>query len=256
MRCSVCKEEGHTKRKCVATAATAAETATTQKTKPLHTEDTGKIFEMAICLAYGIPYDGKFKYSLESAEKLKPRLVKLTELFPMCRHTAKKGARYDYTAVADESMHLSAKTTKKGVGKVAPQVVGQSAPKKFCDIVGVQFTTVSELKQSIQAEIAKILPTLVQYTFDCPTVYYNQEKDTIRYITLGNPIDWSRWEFCWTCGWNDWKNSATLKIKCQETEVALLEIQFHSKSRQNMAVRWFYEHFLTVFKENLSIVDI
>ncbi len=174
----------------------------------------------------------------------------------MCRHTAKKGARYDYTAVADESMHLSAKTTKKGVSKIAPQVVGQSAPKKFCDIVGVQFTTVSELKQSIQAEIAKILPTLVQYTFDCPTVYYNQEKDTIRFITLNAPIDWSRWEFCWTCGWNDWKNSATLKIKCQETEVALLEIQFHSKSRQNMAVRWFYEHFLTVFKENLSIVDI
>ena len=54
--------------------------AITQTKKNL-TEDTGKIFEMAICLAYGILYDGKYKYSMEMPEKIKPRLTKLVELF-------------------------------------------------------------------------------------------------------------------------------------------------------------------------------
>ena len=31
------------------------------------TEDLGKIFEMAICMLYGIDYDGKYKYSLDEA---------------------------------------------------------------------------------------------------------------------------------------------------------------------------------------------
>ncbi len=89
----------------------------------LHTEDTGKMFEMAICLAYGIPYNGNYKYGMELPERLKPRLLKLTELFPMCRHTANKQARYDFTSLTCDT-HLSAKTTKKGGGKVAPQVIG------------------------------------------------------------------------------------------------------------------------------------
>ena len=40
----------------------------------LQTEDLGKKFEMAICLLYDIPYDGKYKYSMEEAEKLRDRL--------------------------------------------------------------------------------------------------------------------------------------------------------------------------------------
>jgi hypothetical protein len=80
----------------------------------LQTEDTGKIFEMAICLAYNIPYDGNYKYGMEEPERLKHRLSKLLELFPMCSHTAKRGSRYDYTSDTDANKHLSAKTTKKG----------------------------------------------------------------------------------------------------------------------------------------------
>lgn len=227
-----------------------------KKSKKLATEDTGKIFEKAICLAYGIPYDGKYKYSLETPEQLKPRLAKLVELFPMCRHSAKKGARYDFTGLADETMHLSAKTTKKGVGKVAPQVVGQSQPKKFCEIIGIPYTTNADLKAYIQPNILSILPVLVSYTFDCPTIYYNEEKNTIRYITLTTPIEWAKYTFNWTCDWSKWNNSSTLKIIVEEKEVALLEFQFHSKSRTNLVIRWSYENFLTIFKQNLSIIDL
>jgi hypothetical protein len=222
----------------------------------LLTEDTGKIFEMAICLAYGIPYDGKYKYSMELPEKLKPRLSKLVELFPTCRHTAKRGSRYDYTSLTDETKHLSAKTTKKGVGKVAPQVIGQSQPKKFCEIIGIEYTNITDLKQHIQTNILDIIPILVNYTFDCPNIYYHQEKDTISYITLDSPIEWDKYEFKWTCGWSEWGNSSTLKIIVEEKEYALLEFQFHTKSRTNMAIRWFYENVLTIFKKNFLITEL
>lgn len=224
--------------------------------KVLQTEDTGKIFEMAICLAYDIPYDGKFKYRMELPNKLKLQLSKLLEIFPMCKHTAKKGSRYDYTALADESKHLSAKTTKKGVGKVAPQVIGQCQPKKFCEIIGIEYTTIADIKEYIQTDILKILPFLVEYTFDCPNIYYNKELNTIRYIILDTPIDWTKYSFKWTCNWADWKNSSTLKVIIKEKEIALLEFQFHTKSRTNMAIRWCYEHFLINFAEHLTIIDI
>ena len=225
----------------------------------LVTEDTGKIFEMAICLAYGIPYDGKYKYSMELAEKLKPRLSKLVDLFPKCTHTAKKGSRYDFTSIGlnDEVKHLSAKSTKKGVGKVAPQVIGQAQPKKFCEIIGIENMNNSDLKKYIQTEIVKLLPIMVEYTFDCPNVFYNKEKNTIRYIILNNPIEWSEYGFKWTRNWDDWKNSTILKIIVEGgKEIALLEFQFHTKGRTNMAIRWFYENFLTIFKDNLDIVSM
>ena len=223
----------------------------------LQTEDTGKIFEMAICLAYDIPYDGKYKYGMEIPEKLKLRLSKLTEIFPMCIHTARKGSLYDYTCVVDNSIHLSAKSTKKGIGKVAPQVIGQSQPKKFCELIGIEYTTIPVLKEYIQTEIIKIIPIIVKYTFDCPNIYYIQEKETIRYITLDQPIEWGNYSFKWTCNWENWKNSSTLKIIVDEKEISLLEFQFHTKSRTNMAIRWFYENFLTIFAANhLTIIDI
>ena len=262
MKCSICNQEDHNKRTCKNTKKVVilddkkTNINLDMKKKILQTEDTGKKFEMAICLAYDIPYDGKYKYSIEEPEKLKERLYKLKELFPMCSHTAKKGARYDYTSIYNENEHLSAKSTKKGIGKVAPQVIGQSQPKKFCDVIDIIYTTVPELKKYIQNNIRNILPSLVKYTFDCPNIYYNQELNTIRFITLISSIDWEKYEFVWTCSWSKWKNSSTLKIIKDKKEISLVEFQFHSKNRNNMAIRWFYENFLTVFRDNLQIVNL
>lgn len=227
----------------------------TKAKMPLRTEDVGKMFEMAICLAYETPYDGPYKYGMELPEKLKPRLSQLLELIPMCHHTARKGARHDFTS-RDETKHLSAKSTKKAIGKVAPQVVGQANPKKFCEELNIQYTSIPALKEYIQKNILEILPLLMTYTFDCPIIYYNQQKDTIRYITLSErAIEWNSYKFRWTCDWTKWNNSSVLKIIIDGKETSLLEIQFHTKSRSNMAVRWFYDNFLDLFKENLCIIN-
>jgi hypothetical protein len=38
--------------------------------------------------------------------------------------------------------------------------------------------------------------------------------------------------------------------------VPLMEFQFHTKSRTNMAVRWCFEQFLELFKDYLVVVDL
>ena len=228
----------------------------------LLTEDTGKMFEMAICLAYGIKYDGKYKYGTELPNRLQPRLAKLPELFPKCIHSAKRGSRYDFTSVDDPTQHLSAKTIKKGCAKVAPQVIGQAQPSKFCEEIGIPFTTAEDLKKYIQENIVVILPHLVNHTFDCPNLYYHQERDKILFIRMVKDIDWSKMTYEWTKVGNNWNNSSTLKIKVPLPEaesrgfVSLVEFQFHTTSRTNMAVRWCYDNVLDIFRDNFSVVEL
>jgi hypothetical protein len=230
----------------------------TSNSKTLATEDTGKEFENAICKAKGIDYVGKYKYTNILADELKDRLQPaLQKLIPYeLEHTAKRGARYDFTGKTDQTKHLSAKSTKKGKGKVAPQVIGQPQPKKFCEIIGIEYTNNENLKKYIQENITLILPYLVNYTFDCPNIYYNKEENTIRFITLNNKIDWDKYTYKWTCNYLDWNNSSTLKIVINNIEYDLVEFQFHTKSRTNMAIRWSYEDVLNVCKEYFTIVDI
>jgi hypothetical protein len=213
----------------------------------LKTEDTGKIFEKAICLLYDIPYVGKYKYSIEDAEILKTRLSKLIYLFPKCNHTSEKGGRYDYTSV-DGTQYLSAKTTKSQ-GKIAPEVIGQASIPKFCKLLNIEELDSKNLKKYIQENIVDILKILIDYTLSCDLIYYNKKKDTIRYIKLKTEIPFENFEYKWTKNWNEWNNSTTLKIN----NISLLEFQFHKKSRKNMAIRWFFEQFIILFDDYLSI---
>lgn len=221
----------------------------------IKTENTGKIFEMAICRTYNISYNGKYKYEMEEPEILKDKLILLKNYFPLCVHTAEKGNRYDFTSL-DGLHHLSAKTSKHKIAKVAPQCIGQSQPKKFCSLLGIEFISIPSLKKYIQINIIYILPFLVKYTFDCPNLYYNKENDTIKFINLIKEIDWLTYEYTWSCDYEKWNNSSSLKIKINEQYIPLVEFQIHSKSRTNMAIRWFYENFLIIFKENINIIKI
>jgi hypothetical protein len=222
------------------------------------TEDDGKMFEMGICLAFGIPYDGPYKYGMDIPLVLQTRLAHLKTRFPEYVHSAKSGARYDYTCIGEPEKHISAKTTKKGNGKVAPQVIGQAQPQKFCDVVGIPYSGIADLKKYIQENIASILPILFIYTFDCPMLYYNVEKNSIRLLQPNEtyPIDWSAFSYSWTCDWSVWNNSSCVKIAVGEKTVSLMEFQFHTKSRTNMAVRWCFEELLSVFGEHFTIENL
>ena len=226
------------------------------KKKKLQTEDTGKIFEMAICMLFDTPYTaGEYKYSIEKAQAIKARMSKLKELFPPCLHTAENGSRYDFTALNESNNYLSAKSIKKDDGKIAPQVIGQAKPKKFCEVLGISYTTNEDLKKYIQNNITDIFPYLMEYTFSCPMVLYHEERQTIRYIKLTTPIDWKAYTYTWT---NDFtvRQSASVKIIVKEKKISLMEFQFHTKSRTNMANRWYIEDLINVFAEHFTIINI
>ena len=264
----------------VNTAEIALAEETTPTTTPLKTEDTGKIFEKAICDAYGIPYNGPFQYSQADVDKLTPRLKRLVtdNLFPMCAHTASKGARYDFTAVAGvgggEVLHLSAKSNKKKGGKVAPQVVGQATPQKFWEEVCMSNSVASvasdptdpaTLKKYIQENIATIMPMLWRYTFDSPIVYYVRDTDQIRFIAPAvaghEQPDWSSFQYSWTRPYDKWTNSTSLRVVVMPGsggggDTTIMEFQFHTKSRQNMAVRWAIDKVLHVFAGHFKVTDL
>ena len=229
---------------------------------PLKTEDTGKIFEKAICDSFGIPYDGPFKYSQDEVNKLVPRLSRLAtdKLFPPCVHTASKGARYDFTSI-DGASHLSAKSNKKKGGQLAPQVVGQPHPQKFCQVLGIEYTTPENLKQYIQENIVSILPVLWNHTFDSQIIYYVKETDTIRFITplpetTTPAVNWSEYQYTWTCPHDKWNNTSSLKLEINGKKERILEFQFHTKNRQNMAIRWSIETVLRVFNKQFTVVSL
>ena len=218
------------------------------------TEDLGKKFEMAICLLYGIPFDGKYKYSMEDAEKLKDRLALLVSAFPhKLKHTAKNGSQYDFTCEEDESVKLSAKTTKKD-GKVCPQVIGQPSKKKFCEFFSVDVNfTLDQIKGYIQENVSTMLDIYFDLTFDCPVLYYNQKTDVLQLIKQTKKIVWSDRliEFSHNKKNKVWGESSTISIN----NVTIGEFQVHNH-RDCIKFRWAFENLLKQFPESFEIVNL
>lgn len=212
----------------------------------VRTESLGKMFEMAICKAIDTPFCGNYKYH-SPPQKLVSKLKELTStLRPGLRHTAAGGARYDFSA-DDEKVHISAKTSKQAMGKVAPQVIGQPSVEKFREMMGIP--EASDLRQEIYYRIVDMLPVIASYTFDSRIVYYNQKRGEILRIQLTSPIDFSELSFSWTRTPEQWTNSNTLKAD----GVSLLEIQIHSKSRSNLTLRWNLENVIKLFSEHFDV---
>jgi hypothetical protein len=172
-------------------------------------------------------------------------------------HTASGGNPYDYTSATNPDIRLSLKSAKhKDKAKVAPHTIGQASPSKFAEFVGATIGTedTSNLKKWIQENTTKVLDAVTKNTFDCPVIYYNKGASTLQYICLRSEIDWSSREYVWTKPHDQWNNSSTLKVRLPDGKYrASLEVQFHSKTRTNMAVRWNFDALLALFVDNFDI---
>jgi hypothetical protein len=222
--------------------------------KTLQTEDLGKKFEMAICLLYGIPFDGKYKYSMEEADKLKDRILPLAEVFPhKLKHTAKNGSQYDFTGLDDDSIKLSAKTTKKD-GKVCPQVIGQPSKKKFCEFFGLDLNyTLDQIKSHIESNVDEMLNIYFDMTFDCPILYYNQKSNILQLIHIKQKIDWTSCtvEFSHQKKNKPWNESSTISIN----NITIGEFQVHNH-RDNIKFRWAFENLIKLFPDFFEIISL
>ena len=222
--------------------------------KMVVTEDLGKIFEMAICLLYGIPYVGKYKYSMSKAEEIREKIEKLRVLFPYSlRHTAEKGNQYDFRGAELPEIRLSAKTTKKD-GKVCPQVIGQPSKKKFCEhFNNDQILTLEQIKDHIQANLSALLKKYFENTFDCPVVYYNEKSKLIWFLNKIQDVDWENcvFEFSHVQNNKKWNESTTIKIN----NISIGEFQVHNH-RDCIKFRWCFENLVSMFSECFVITSI
>uniref|UniRef100_A0A6C0ERN3 Uncharacterized protein n=1 Tax=viral metagenome TaxID=1070528 RepID=A0A6C0ERN3_9ZZZZ len=223
-----------------------------QSKKKVITEDLGKIFEMGICLLYNIPYDGKYKYSMEQAEKIKTKIYDLKDIFPYTiTHTAKSGSQYDFTCKDLTDMYLSAKTTKKD-GKVCPQVIGQPSKKKFCQYFNLDISiNIDQIKEYIITNISNMLEIYFNYTFDCPIIYYNEAKELLLFIKKTANIDWLSLniEFSHIKKCKSWGESSTINIE----GVSIGEFQIHNH-RDCIKFRWCFEKLLDTFSQHFTII--
>lgn len=228
----------------------------------LKTEDTGKEWEMAMCLAFDTPYQGPFRYDMDRARSWSPRLIRagVQDMFPPMEHTAQGGARYDFSGPGGE--FLSAKSTKKD-GMIAPQLFGQAQPQKFSEeLLGIPYIDIPNLKRTIQDPqyLPKILAGLEEATFSCAILYINAYDDKMLFIIQQEPLPWERVlnSICWTRRHESWNNSSSLQfVKAPGAKkTTLLEFQFHTRSRTNMAIRWKFETILKEFSECFHIWEI
>lgn len=220
------------------------------------TEDVGKILEMAICLVFGTPFIGNFKYDMESAKKLSNRMNTLPKYFPgEYIHTASGGSNFDFTnSQLNKHSHISAKTNKSGY-KVAPYSIGQPTPETFCKRVGIPFIDIPTLKENLQNPNllrTKLLPIFEDHTFDAPIIYYHKQNNTIKIITQVSKISWNNINFNWTKSHLDWNNSSSLQVN----KKTILEVQFHTKNRKNMVNRWNIKNVLLTFPECFQIISL
>ena len=220
----------------------------------LKTEDLGKIFEMAICLLYEIPFDGKYKYSIEESNVLKTRIQPLLTAFPYkIKHTAKNGSQYDFRGQDDETIKLSAKTTKKN-GKVCPQVIGQPSKKKFCEFFNIDLSvSLEEIKEYIVSNLANMLNIYFDLTFDCPIIYFNKKSNVLQLIKLTEKIDWNNYliEFSHIKKNKQWNESSTISIN----NTTIGEFQLH-KHRDCIKFRWCFEKLLKHFVKSFTVINL
>jgi len=216
----------------------------------LVTEDLGKIFEKSICMLYNIPYVGPYKYGTERPMLLKERIKGLADIFPMLTHTAAKGALHDFTST-NSTLHLSAKTSKKKDGKVAPQKIGQPTKKKFLEYFGLPINmSDSEIKAFIQRDIVRILNEYFKYTFDDKIIYYNEARDVAMFVEKVKNVvfDSKLIEFGCIRKDKEWNESNILFYK----NIRIGEFQIH-RNRSCIKFRWFFENMLALFPDNFKI---
>jgi hypothetical protein len=216
------------------------------------TEDLGKMFEMAICLLYDTPYNGKYKYGLDGPNMILPKIQKLLDHFPKCKHTAEKASRYDFTS--SDGKFLSAKTTK-GDKKVCPQVIGQPTRKTFCEKFKLpNESTNDDIKNYILENVSSMMSEYFDHTFDCDIIYYNRKIGTPLFIHTKSPIQWDTIKFSFSHIEKNtkWNESTTVYATKNGTTQTIGEFQVH-KHRNCIKFRWNFDNVLNTFPDNFEV---
>lgn len=222
----------------------------------LETEVDGLSWEFTICSALGIPYDGEFNYntqkSIELSESIHPSFIDRFSNFTI-HHTAKNQNVHDFTLVhknTGEVRFLSAKSTKnRRVGKVAPQVLGQSK-SRFCETFGLpNDSNESTLVDCVRTRTPEVFNLMFPYTFKNPILYFNLKTNSKNMITALKPIAWEKEKFVF-------ETKTGIKVLKNDKKYNIAEFQVHDTSRKNTCFRWYFETLLELYPDHFEIIDM
>lgn len=206
----------------------------------IKTEDTGLTFEYALCMYYGIPYDGEFKYDISKAEKIANKLknskIQLKNITGTNMiHTAAKQARYDFTS-NDRQIKFHAKSAKKKTNqKQAPEVIGQASMKALISLLDVPITyNRTQLKSWIMEKIDEYIIKQYNFLFNVPICYFIEDLYECYWITPVKKLNIEKKNITFTRNLENWNNSNTVKYN----GISIVEIQFHSSQRVNIVTRF------------------
>lgn len=210
------------------------------KPSKIKTEDTGLVFEYALCIYYNVPYDGKFKYEIPKAEEIantlkysKFQLYNFTGTDMI--HTAAKQARYDFTS-KDGKFKFHAKTAKRIANqKQAAEVIGQGSMKTLINHFNLPITfNRSQFKSWIMENIDTYITEQYNFLFNEPICYFVEDVYECYWITPIKKINVEKKNITFTKKLENWDNSNTIKYN----GISIAEIQFHSSDRVNIVTRF------------------
>ena len=243
----------------------------------LNNESVGISAEVAIAKSYGLAINPD--YEARSEKKIVDKLLDNNNIIKIfekegipkpIKHIAEGQNPVDFVLIGDKT--LSVKTNQEGLGKVAPQKIGQPTAetyfgyieKYFGDIRISDFLNELKLEDSYfnrtlafkaisYARTPEIVNMYWKNLFDCD--YYlhlfnldNNSNPLLNYVLLEKkqPPVWDKDKFSFTQSLVDWNESNTLKYY----GVSIGEFQVHNK-RNCFKFRFNMKGIIELFKKDI-----
>lgn len=219
-------------------------------------EQIGLAGEVAIADVFNVPIESLYRKRttqslIESITPIIPGIFTNENIPQPIAHIAERQNKVDFNLANGGT--LSVKTNQKGLGKVAPQVVGQASSTTFfpffasiipATLVPSTHAAKTQLfKATVFSHIDKMLEIYWSNMFDCDYLIHiynvlnraNQITNNPKYIVLSkrdSPV-WDRQKITFTQNLESWNESNTVKYD----GISIGEFQIHS-NRDNFKFRF------------------
>jgi hypothetical protein len=218
--------------------------------KKYKTEQVGISTEIAIGDLTGVGIAAKYRQRgrVELVQHISPALCEVISRIPQpVSHTAEKGNPIDFLLEDDKT--LSVKSNMQGLGKVAPQKIGQSSDISFWEHLphlipeGIDPKKISYVqsktlfKQVAISNTAELLTAYWGNTFECDYMIYvynvitskDQLTDFPTVKLYGKPEspEWDNSKLTFTQDLSTWNESCTVKID----GISIGEFQVHNNRK-------------------------
>ena len=194
-----------------------------------NTEELGILVEKAMCNIMNTPFNTKRRYNhlpknvFNDINETIGDMLRSTTM----THVGNLNMKYDF--INDNKKTFSVKTIMSG-NKVCPQNIGQCSFKSFNLKTGLDLSSKVDFKMYFMKNKEIMLQKYLDNCFCCDTmIIYKFESGLIYIINNENKSEFVKnLEFTTSRELDDWNESNTVYVKCNELRLSLGEIQIHN----------------------------